>query len=270
MEAHCEEKSWTPPPGVINTCDVSLQAQADQIPLTGAKWAAKSEAYASLIAEHLSPHTLWLDAGCGSRVLESDMDPLENWLVTHCKSIFGMDVRVTSNRNIKSLLRGSLYQLPISDNTLDLITCRMVVEHLDHPAEAFAEIARCLRPGGAFIVVTPNLQNYAIFGNALATKVMPERVRLHIVQAFDSRGNEDIFRVRYKANTMPRLVELLNLSGLQVHQAIRLRQQRSYWRRHPSFEKVLMWLTPTNVLLVCAHKSISRSVSPLRPRLVPH
>jgi SAM-dependent methyltransferase len=239
---------------------VSLQAQADQIPLTGAKWAAKSEAYASLIAEHLSPHTLWLDAGCGSRVLEADMD----------QSIFGMDVRVTSNRNIKSLLRGSLYQLPISDNTLDLITCRMVVEHLDHPAEAFAEIARCLRPGGAFIVVTPNLQNYAIFGNALATKVMPERVRLHIVQAFDSRGNEDIFRVRYKANTMPRLVELLNLSGLQVHQAIRLRQQRSYWRRHPSFEKVLMWLTPTNVLLVCAHKSISRSVSPLRPRLVPH
>jgi SAM-dependent methyltransferase len=245
------------------------QAQAVQIPFSGATWAAKSEAYASLIAEHISPYTLWLDAGCGCRLLEADMDPLESWLVTHCKSIFGLDVRLTSHRNIKSLVQGSLYQLPFSDNTLDLITSRMVVEHLDHPAEAFTEIARCLRPGGAFIVITPNLLNYAIIGNALATKVIPEKVRLHIVHASDSRANEDILPVRYKANTMPRLLELMNLSGLQVHKAIRLRQQRPYWRKHPSFEKVLMWLTPNYVLLVCAHKVVSKSVSPLRPRLIP-
>jgi len=247
---------------------MSLQAQTVQIPLGGAKWAAKSEAYASLIAEHLSPHSLWLDAGCGSRLLEADMDPLENWLVTHCKSVFGMDVGLSSNRNIKTLLQGSLYRLPFAGNTLDLITCRMVVEHLDRPAEAFAEIARCLRPGGAFIVMTPNLLNYAILGNALATEVMPEKVRLRIVQASDSRAKENIFPVRYKANTMPRLLELMNLSGLQVYKAISLRQQRPYWQKHPSFERVLMWLTPINVLLVCAHKSVSMSVSPRRPRLV--
>jgi SAM-dependent methyltransferase len=249
---------------------MSSQAQAVQIPLSGAKWAAKSEAYASLIAEHLSPHTVWLDAGCGSRLLESDMDPLENWLVTHCKSVFGIDVGATSNRNIKTLLQGSLYHLPFADNTLDLITCRMVVEHLDHPAEAFAEIARCLHPGGALIVITPNLLNYAILGNALATEVIPEKVRLRIVQASDSRDKKDIFRVRYKANTMPRLVELLNVSGLQVHKTIGLRQQRPYWKKHPSFEKVLMWLTPIHVLLACAHKVVSSSVSPSPSRLVPH
>jgi ubiquinone/menaquinone biosynthesis C-methylase UbiE len=253
---------------VIITCGVVTlsQAQAVQIPLSGATWAAKSEAYASLIAEHLSPHTLWLDVGCGSRLLEADMDPLENWLVAHCKSIFGMDVELTSHQNIKSLVQGSLYQLPFSENNLDLITCRMVVEHLDHPAEAFAEIARCLRPGGALIVITPNLLNYAIFGNALAAKVMPEKLRHRIVHAFDSRANEDIFPVRYKANTMPRLVELMNLSGLQVHKAISLRQQQPYWRKHPSFERVLMWLTPIYVLLVCAHKVVSKSVSPCSQR----
>jgi len=249
---------------------ISSQAQAVQIPLSGAKWAAKSEAYASLIAEHLSPHTLWLDAGCGSRLLEADMDPLEDWLVTHCKSIFGIDIGVTSNRNIKTLLQGSLYHLPFADNTLDLITCRMVVEHLDHPAEAFTEIARCLRPGGVLIVITTNLLNYAILGNALATEVMPEKVRLRIVRLSDSRDKKDIFPVRYKANTMPRLVELLNVSGMQVHKAIGLRQQRPYWRKHPSFEKVLMWLTPIHVLLACAHKVVSSSESPLPWRLVPH
>jgi SAM-dependent methyltransferase len=248
---------------------MSSQAQAVHIPLSGAKWAAKSESYASLIAEHLSPHTRWLDAGCGSRVLEADLDPLEDWLVSHCKSILGMDVGITSHRNIESLLRGSLYHFPFSDNTFDLITCRMVVEHLDHPAEAFAEIARCLRPGGAFIVITPNLLNYGIFWNALATKVMPEKVRLRAVHASDSRTDEDIFPVRYKANTMPHLLELLNLSGLQIHKANGLRQQRPYWRKHSSFEGVLMWLTPICVLLVCAHKSFPGSMSSLWPTLVP-
>jgi SAM-dependent methyltransferase len=148
---------------------MQVKAQTDQISLCGAKWAAKSEAYASLISEHLSPDTVWLDAGCGSRLLENDMDPLESWLTSHCKTIIGMDVSVTSNRNISSLVNGSLYELPFVDNSFDLITCRMVVEHLAQPHRAFAESARCLRPGGALVVITPNLLNYGIFGNAIAT-----------------------------------------------------------------------------------------------------
>jgi ubiquinone/menaquinone biosynthesis C-methylase UbiE len=66
--------------------------------------------------------------------------------------------------------------LPFPDNSLHLITCRMVVEHLDQPQQAFAEVTRCLRPGGAFVVITPNLTNYAIFGNAVATKSIARKV----------------------------------------------------------------------------------------------
>src|SRR5215471_15799671 len=123
---------------------MQVQSQALQIPLSGEKWAAKSEAYAGLISKHLSRNSVWLDAGCGSRLLEADMNPLEDWLASHCKLILGMDLAVTSNRNIKSLLQGSLYHLPFRDNSFDLITCRMVVEHLDKPDEAFVEAARCL------------------------------------------------------------------------------------------------------------------------------
>jgi SAM-dependent methyltransferase len=241
---------------------MTLQARALEIPLTGAKWAEKSEAYATLVSEHLSPCTVWLDAGCGSRLLQDDMDPLENWLASNCRSVFGMDLAVSANCNIKSLLHGSLYHLPFRQNSFHLITCRMVVEHLDRPEEAFAEVARCLRPGGAFIVMTPNLLNYGIFGNAVATKVLPKKLRLRIVRASDSRADEDIFPVCYKANTMRRLVSLLNNSGLQVHRAIALQQKRPYFRKHPSFEKILMWLTPIYVLLACAHKPETAAGSP--------
>ncbi len=233
---------------------MKVDAKAIEVPFTGAEWAAKSEAYASLISEHLSPQTVWLDAGCGSRLLESDLDPLENWLARHCKTLVGMDFGVTSNRNIKLLVQGSVYALPFADNSLDLITFRMVVEHLDQPRHAFAECARCLRPGGAIVVITPNLLNYGILGNAVATKLLPDKFRLRIVHSSDSRTGEDIFPVLYKANTMPRLVQSLDSSGLQVHEKMGLHQQRPYWRKHPSLEKVLMKLTPIYVLLVCAHK----------------
>jgi SAM-dependent methyltransferase len=249
---------------------MKIEAQTIQIPLCGAQWAAKSEAYASLISEHLSADTVWLDAGCGSRLLEPDMEPLEDWLASNCKTIVGMDVSGTSHRNIESLVHGSLYHLPFADNSLDLITCRMVVEHLDRPRDAFAECARCLRPGGAIVAITPNLVNYAIFGNAVATKVLPDKLRRRIVQTTDSRAEEDIFPVRYKANTMPRLIQALSACGLQVHERSGLRQQRPYWRKHPSLEKVLMKLTPIYVLLVCAHKVITKSVSPAGPMLLPH
>lgn len=241
---------------------MTFETEAVQIPLSGAQWAAKSEAYASLVSEHLSPHTAWLDAGCGTRLLEEDMDPVENWLTGHCKSIFGMDVSITSNRNIKSLVRGSLYNFPFADNSLDLITFRMVVEHLAQPTIAFADAARCLRPGGAIVVITPNIMNYGIFANAVATKFLPEKLRLRMVRASDSRADEDVFPVRYKANTMASLVHSLNVSGLQVHKKIGLHQQRPYRRKNSTLEKTLMKLTPIYVLLVCAHKVVANPIHP--------
>ena len=227
------------------------------IPLSGAKWAANSEAYAALIYEHLRPDTIWLDAGCGWRLLEDDMEPLEDWLVDHCRIIIGMDYSVTTHRNINCLVEGSLFALPFADSSLDLVTCNVVVEHLDHPTRAFAEVARCLRPGGVFVVKTPNLLNYGMMGNAVASRIMPDKWRLRLVRSSDSREPEDVFPVRYKANTMHRLVRLLNSSGLQVHKAIALLQQGTFFSKTQKLERLLMRLTPVSGLLVCAHKRIA-------------
>jgi 2-polyprenyl-3-methyl-5-hydroxy-6-metoxy-1,4-benzoquinol methylase len=211
---------------------------------------------------------VWLDAGCGKRLLEEDMDSLENWLITQCNTIVGMDLAVTSNRNIKTLAQGSLYHLPFADSSVDLVTCRMVVEHLDDPTSAFLEIHRCLRPNGAIVVITPNLRNYGIFGYALATKLLQKNWRLKLAQSAGIRSQEDAFPVRYRANTMPRLVQLLEKSGLQVHRQIGLRQLQPYWKKSASLEKTLMKLAPPYALMVCAHKPAAKPLAPLGPKLV--
>jgi len=223
-------------------------------PLTGARWAAQSESYANLIAEHLGPKRRWLDSGCGGRILEEDLDLLEDWLVEQCDIVVGMDINLTSHRNIHRLVPGSLYAMPFAGSSFDLITCSMVMEHLDEPQRAVAEITRVLAPGGAVVINTPNLWNYGIMANAVASKLLPENWRLLLVRNSDMREPEEIFPVRYRANTMRRLINLLGASGLKVHKAFELPQQRPFFVRTASLEKVLVWLTPNSRLLLCAHK----------------
>ena len=53
-----------------------------------------------------------------------------------------------------SLVRlGDMYQLPLADTSFDAIVIHQVLHYADRPAEAIAEAARVLRPGGILIVV---------------------------------------------------------------------------------------------------------------------
>jgi SAM-dependent methyltransferase len=236
----------------------SLRGANLAIPLTGEKWAALAEAYAKLIAEHLRPESRWLDAGTGCRILEEDLDGLENWLVQRGEMTIGMDVRLTHHLNIRTLVCGSVYAMPFAAGSFDVVTCNMVMEHLGEPEKAVAELSRVLSPGGALIINTPNLWNYGVIANAILSKVLPEQWRLALVRAIDRREPKDIFPVRYRANTLPRLRATFDASGLIIHKAFVLSQSRSFLRATAAVEKVLINLTPGVRLLVCAHKRVSQ------------
>jgi SAM-dependent methyltransferase len=52
---------------------------------------------------------------------------------------------------------GSAIQLPFADASFDVVTSYQVVEHIEQPEKAFAEMYRVCRPGGVLIVAGPNL-----------------------------------------------------------------------------------------------------------------
>ncbi|KAB7738895.1 metalloregulator ArsR/SmtB family transcription factor [Parvibaculum sedimenti] len=51
-----------------------------------------------------------------------------------------------------SVRQGDLYDLPLQDETADLVTLHQVLHYLDEPAAAVAEAARVLKPGGRLLI----------------------------------------------------------------------------------------------------------------------
>lgn len=50
-------------------------------------------------------------------------------------------------------------KLPYPDSTYDLVTCTEVLEHLEHYRETIREVHRTVKPGGVFVLTTPNILN---------------------------------------------------------------------------------------------------------------
>ncbi len=57
-------------------------------------------------------------------------------------------------------LVGTAYQLPFADASVDGIHCEAVLEHLEYPDAAVAEMHRVLRTGALLFAATPFLQPY--------------------------------------------------------------------------------------------------------------
>ena len=51
-----------------------------------------------------------------------------------------------------SVRQGDLYDLPVQDDTVDLVTLHMVLHYLDEPGAAIAEAARVMKPGGRLLI----------------------------------------------------------------------------------------------------------------------
>ena len=64
----------------------------------------------------------------------------------------GMLQKAASANKESVLVRGEANRLPFADQTFDIITCVTVLEFTASPAQAVAEMARLLKPGGRLVV----------------------------------------------------------------------------------------------------------------------
>jgi len=89
-----------------------------------------------------------LDVGCGVKPYLPFFSPVREY------------VGVDSVDNSAADVHASAEDLPLPDASFDLVLCLQVLEHVERPAEAVAELRRVTAPGGRVLASTHGVQPY--------------------------------------------------------------------------------------------------------------
>jgi SAM-dependent methyltransferase len=142
------------------------------------------------------------------------LEPLENALAR--TPFVGLDLSLENlrlQRHTKHCVVADGNWLPFEDESFLLITANMVIEHLKEPEVTFGEMNRVLSPGGTILLHTPNLVNYQVLANQLASAVLPRKLHAALVGTSERRKEAEIYPAFYRANTVRKLAKLADKIG---------------------------------------------------------
>lgn len=163
----------------------------------------------------IKPGTHWLDLGCGRRTLPVYFQEVEKHLIESCEIVVGIDGDLPSlleNSSLSCKVKGDVSKLPFRDNSFDIVSANMVLEHLEDPVSSFKELRRVLRPNGLILVHTPNILSFW----PLVAILTPECIKRPLVGYLEGRKEDSIFKAYYRANTAKKIRKLSSIAGLKV------------------------------------------------------
>lgn len=169
------------------------------------------EPFRQMIYETIVPESRILDAGAGAGEIFSYN------LREYVTEIVGVDLdpRVETNPQLHRGIRTDLTSIPVEDNYFDLVFCRYVLEHIENPQEFLQEIYRILKPGGCFLLLTPNKWHYVSLASLLSPKWFHNwynRLR--------GRDEEDTFPTFYRLNSVSTIRHQFNLAGFEERKLV--------------------------------------------------
>lgn len=165
----------------------------------------------------LDPSFVVLHVGCGRGSYKEDPVALrKNLRILKGKvaAVIGIDIdpRAHDNPFLDEfrLIREDSW--PIEDNSVDLIVCEWVLEHVANPDQFFSQINRVLKDGGYLCILTTNRWTYFAIAATLIRNKYHSRVTA-IVQS--GRKGEDVFPTVYRCNSIRKLRSIMKRSGFE-------------------------------------------------------
>lgn len=184
------------------------------------------EYYEALLDAMVTASTRWLDVGCGRELFPSNR-PLARELADRCARLVGVDPDDTLREN-RYVHEAVLQPFEQYDGGMahDLVTLRMVAEHVRDPEAVARSVARASAPGAAAVV-------YTVSGRSpvpLLTRVVPMAARHRIKRWLWRTDEKDTFPTAFRMNSRRRLRQLLGDVGFDEVLFLRLDDCRTLSR----------------------------------------
>jgi SAM-dependent methyltransferase len=164
------------------------------------------------------PDSILVDFGCGRGAYINDPIPFRRNLRIFkgkVRRVIGLDVGSAGANNpfLDEFHCLSAPNWPLEQESVDLVVCDNVLEHLPDPQTFFIEARRVLKPSGMVCIRTPNRWNYI----ALLSRLLPGRSRSQaLLKAKPALAEEDAFPTFYRCNTLPALRRALSACGFDA------------------------------------------------------
>jgi 2-polyprenyl-3-methyl-5-hydroxy-6-metoxy-1,4-benzoquinol methylase len=170
-----------------------------------------SDFYEAAVEKYVFEGCAWIDIG-GGRAIFPENPKLANLLALRCSLVVAVDSsdNVYENETVHRRVRCSIEDYK-SDRTFDLVTMRMVAEHVTEPEKVISALQRLLRPGGIAIIFTVNLYSPI----TLVSRLVPQRLHHPVKKLFWGGEEKDTFPTQYRMNTRKILKQLFEERNFQ-------------------------------------------------------
>jgi SAM-dependent methyltransferase len=148
----------------------------------------------------------WVDLGCGTNIFV-DLYRRNFGYGVGCDA----DLRLLE-RAARPLIMGNVSRLPFKNNSLDLVTMYMVVEHVPDPPAILNEIKRTLKPGGRLVCCTVH-KNF--WGSRLG-RLSGGGIKKLLLGMIFGQPEEDIFKTWYRFNSPHDMAAGLRATGYRL------------------------------------------------------
>ena len=171
--------------------------------------------YREVLLRHLKHLPRWLDLGCGNQFLPDWAWLPDKELLESLPGLAGLDAnleRLQQHAFLRDRVQGDICYLPFIDESFDLITANMVMEHVHDPERVLNEVQRVLAPGGVFLCHTPNRSSPLI----AAASCIPQRPKNRLIRFFEDRTDDEIYPTVYRFNTLGAITLMGGRAGFYV------------------------------------------------------
>jgi SAM-dependent methyltransferase len=184
------------------------------------------DVYEATVDSLVTPDTSWLDVGCGRDIFPSNY-PMAKLLARRCRLLVGLDPsdNIDENELIHERYKGFVETFQ-TNHRFDLVTLRMVAEHVSKPDDMLGALSRICKPGGRVVIYTV----YKWSPVTIISSAVPFRLHHAVKKVIWNTEEKDTFPIEYRMNTRIDLERILGKAGFQEEQFSYLDDCRSLAR----------------------------------------